>query len=44
MIEQVVPHVKVVWFWIIMLDGEVFIKIESDYILEREAFFLVKSD
>lgn len=43
MMEKIVPHVKVVGLRIIVFNWVIFIKIESDNILEWKTFLLVKS-
>lgn len=43
MMEKIVPHVKIVRFRIIVFNWVIFIKIESDDVLEWKTFLLVKS-
>lgn len=42
MMEKVVPHVKVVWFRIIMFDWVIFIKIECDNVFKWKTFFFME--
>ena len=41
-VEEVVPHERVVAFWVINWQTYVFIHVESDYILERNFSLFVQ--
>lgn len=42
--EQIVPHVVVVRLRVFVSNGVVLIKVESNNILERKAFFFMESN
>ena len=43
MLEEIVPHVKIIWFRVVVQDGVIFIEIKSNHVLEWKSFFFVES-
>lgn len=44
MIEEVVVHVVIVGFWVVFLDGVVFIQVEGNYVLETHLSIAIHAD